>query len=125
MTSRFGVLVLGCGHIVHIVKMYFYFENIFLYDPGVGTLNCSRTCPHHSEKLLLYFLQSLSPICWITVSSMDSICKSDSDVIVNDPFRTVLLAIHVCNRDPTWASVPGVTVTDTRQIATQSPDPAG
>lgn len=39
--------------------------------------------------------------------------------------RTVLLAILVCSRGPTWVSVPDVTVMDTQQIATQSLDPAG
>ena len=28
MTSRAGVLVLGCGHMSHIVKMHYFFKNL-------------------------------------------------------------------------------------------------
>ena len=32
MTPRAGVLVLGCGHISHIVKKYYFFNNLLLYS---------------------------------------------------------------------------------------------
>ena len=32
MTSRAGVLVLGCGHIIHIVKIHYFFKNLILYS---------------------------------------------------------------------------------------------
>ena len=32
MIPRAGVLLLGRGHISHIVKMYYYFKNILLYS---------------------------------------------------------------------------------------------
>ena len=32
MTPRAWVLVLGCGHISHIVKMHYFFKNL-LFDP--------------------------------------------------------------------------------------------
>ena len=31
MTSKTGVLVLGCGHISHIVKTHYFFKNLLLY----------------------------------------------------------------------------------------------
>ena len=31
MTPRAGVLVLGCGHISHIVKMHYFFKSLLLY----------------------------------------------------------------------------------------------
>ena len=32
MTPGAGVLVLGCGHISHIVKMQYFFKNLLLYS---------------------------------------------------------------------------------------------
>ena len=32
MTSRTGVLVLGCGHISHIVKTHYFFKNLLIYS---------------------------------------------------------------------------------------------
>ena len=32
MTSRAGVLLLGCDHISHIVKMHYFFKNLLLYS---------------------------------------------------------------------------------------------
>ena len=32
MTPRAGVLVLGCSHISHIVKVYYFFKNLLLYS---------------------------------------------------------------------------------------------
>ena len=32
MTPGTGVLVLGRGHIIHIVKMHYFFKNILLYS---------------------------------------------------------------------------------------------
>ena len=32
MTPRAGVLVLGCDHLSHIVKMYYFFKNSLLYS---------------------------------------------------------------------------------------------
>ena len=32
MTSGAGVLVLGRGHISHIVKMHYFFQNLLLYS---------------------------------------------------------------------------------------------
>ena len=32
MTLRTGVLVLGCGHISHIVKMHYFFKSLLLYS---------------------------------------------------------------------------------------------
>ena len=32
MTPGAGVLVLGCGHISHIVKMHYFFKNLLLYS---------------------------------------------------------------------------------------------
>ena len=32
MTPGAGVLVLGCGHIIHIVKMHYFFKNLLLYS---------------------------------------------------------------------------------------------
>ena len=32
MTPWAGVLVLGCGHIRQIVKMYYFHNNLFLYS---------------------------------------------------------------------------------------------
>ena len=31
-TPRAGVLVLGCSHISHIVKVYYFFKNLLLYS---------------------------------------------------------------------------------------------
>ena len=32
MTPGAGVLVLGCGHISHIVKMHYFFKNLLLFS---------------------------------------------------------------------------------------------
>ena len=32
VTPRAGVLVLGRGHIIHIVKMHYFFKNLILYS---------------------------------------------------------------------------------------------
>ena len=32
MTPRAGVLVLGCSHISHIVKVYYFLKNLLLYS---------------------------------------------------------------------------------------------
>ena len=32
MTPGAGVLVLGCGHIRHLVKIHYFFKNIPLYN---------------------------------------------------------------------------------------------
>ena len=32
MTTGAGVLVIGCGHKSHIVKMHYYFKNLLLYS---------------------------------------------------------------------------------------------
>ena len=34
MTPRAGFLVLGFGHIRHIVKMHYFFKNLLLYSPA-------------------------------------------------------------------------------------------
>ena len=31
MTPGAGALVLGCGHISHIMKMHYFFKNLLLY----------------------------------------------------------------------------------------------
>ena len=35
MTPRAGVLVLGRGHISHIVKMHYFFKNLLLYSQAL------------------------------------------------------------------------------------------
>ena len=32
MTPGAGVLVLGCGHLSHLVKMHYFFKNLLLYS---------------------------------------------------------------------------------------------
>ena len=32
MTLSAGVLVIGCGHMSHIVKMHYFFKNLLLYN---------------------------------------------------------------------------------------------
>ena len=44
MTPGAGVLVLGCGHISHIVKLHYFFKNLLVYFPGIDQTNkvCSN-----------------------------------------------------------------------------------
>ena len=35
ITPGAGVLVLGCGHISHIMKMHYFFKNLLLYSQAV------------------------------------------------------------------------------------------
>ena len=75
MSPGAGVLVLGCGHLSHIVKMHYFFKNLLLYsqayiysidkqgsvyqncnfhDPR-GRGSCARVWPYksYSENALL------------------------------------------------------------------------
>ena len=44
MTPGAGVLVIGRGHISHIVKLHYFFNNLLLYTPR-----------HRSNKLSVYY----------------------------------------------------------------------
>ena len=39
MTPGAGVFVLGCGHISHIVKMHYFFKNLFSLLPLIDQTN--------------------------------------------------------------------------------------
>ena len=81
MTPRAEVLVLGCGHISHIVKMHYFFKSLLLYSqalirqtkyvvmmtkegstkivnfmtPGVGVLVLGRGRISHIVKMHYFF----------------------------------------------------------------------
>ena len=40
MTPGAGVLVLGRGHISHIMKMHYFFKNLLLYFQVIQTTKC-------------------------------------------------------------------------------------
>ena len=40
MNSGAGVLVLGCDHISHILKMYYFFKNLLLYSQAYIRQKC-------------------------------------------------------------------------------------
>ena len=39
MTPGAGVLVLGCGHISHKMKMHYLFKNLYFLFPGIDQTN--------------------------------------------------------------------------------------
>ena len=59
MTHGAGVLVLGRGHISHVVKMHYFFQNLHLYSQAFvessKELLCSSVCRRcHRRKLFTF-----------------------------------------------------------------------
>ena len=75
MTPGAGVLVLGRGHMSHIVEMHYFFQQIFFSTlPGIDQTNIVysyddqgrmyRNCKFHTSHYSEYVLSS-TPIPWL------------------------------------------------------------
>ena len=57
MTPGLGVLVLGRGHISHIVKLYYFFKNILLYSQAqIRQTKYIVMMPKEGRTKIVYFI---------------------------------------------------------------------
>ena len=66
MTPRAGVLMLGCGHISHIVKMHYFFKNLLLYFQA--QIRQTKGIVMMSEERYTKVVKCMTPgqafLCW-------------------------------------------------------------